>query len=68
MPVMKCQRDGRPGWKWGESGHCYTYEPGNEQGSKRAHAQAEKQGRAIKATMSPREKVAEGLKERRQGT
>lgn len=24
MPVTRCQIDGAEGWKWGESGHCYT--------------------------------------------
>jgi len=24
MPVMKCQKDGKPGWKWGQSGVCFT--------------------------------------------
>lgn len=23
MPLQECQRDGKPGFKWGESGHCY---------------------------------------------
>lgn len=41
MPVMKCTKDGKSGYKWGKSGHCYT--------GKGAKAKAEKQGRAIKA-------------------
>lgn len=24
MPIMRCTLGGRPGWKWGESGRCYT--------------------------------------------
>lgn len=24
MPVMRCEKDGKDGWKWGESGTCYT--------------------------------------------
>lgn len=35
MPVMKC----KGGWKWGKSGKCYP-----------TKAQAEKQGKAIKAS------------------
>ena len=23
MPVMECQKDGKPGHKWGESGVCF---------------------------------------------
>ena len=24
MPIKKCSVDGKSGWKWGDSGHCYT--------------------------------------------
>jgi len=24
MPLKKCSSDGKSGWKWGDSGHCYT--------------------------------------------
>ena len=49
MPVRRCQLNGRPGWKWGSSGFCYTHRKGDAAGSKRAHAKAERQGRAAKA-------------------
>jgi len=49
MPVMKCQKGGKPGFKWGEQGKCYTYEPGDVTSRLRAKLQAEAQGRAIKA-------------------
>lgn len=39
MPLNKCQKDGKQGYKWGDSGHCYTG-PG-------AKEKALKQGRAI---------------------
>lgn len=32
MPLKKCSADGKSGWKWGDSGHCY---PGKE-GKKKA--------------------------------
>ena len=48
MPVHSCQEDGKRGWKWGGSGKCYTYT--DEEGSKRAHAKAEAQGRAVRAS------------------
>jgi hypothetical protein len=49
MPRQSCTKDGKPGYKWGESGHCYTYEPGDEESRKAAKAKADRQGRAIKA-------------------
>ena len=24
MPIMRCTKNGVKGWKYGESGHCYT--------------------------------------------
>lgn len=39
MPLKRCQDDGKDGWKWGDSGKCYTG-PG-------AKEKAKKQGRAI---------------------
>ena len=50
MPVHSCQEDGKPGWKYGDSGKCYTYNQGDEEDSKRAHKQAEKQASAIDST------------------
>jgi SPP1 gp7 family putative phage head morphogenesis protein len=49
MPVVACQKGGRPGFKWGSRGFCYTYTPGNKAGRKRARAKAAAQGRAIEA-------------------
>lgn len=49
MPVIKCSENGRPGWKWGSSGKCYTYTPGNAESSKQAHAKVVKQGQAARA-------------------
>ena len=39
MPLKRCQADGKNGWKWGDSGKCYTG-PG-------AKEKAKEQGRAI---------------------
>lgn len=39
MLVQSCQKDKKPGWKWGKSGTCYTG-PG-------AKAKARRQGAAI---------------------
>lgn len=49
MPVRECQMDEKPGWKWGESGKCYTYTEGNQMSEAMARARAELQGRAIEA-------------------
>jgi hypothetical protein len=49
MPVMPCTDEGKPGFKWGERGKCYTYTPGNIASKTRARLKVEMQGRAIKA-------------------
>lgn len=49
MPVQSCQKDGKPGFKWGRQGACFTYTPGNTASRNRARAKAARQGRAIKA-------------------
>jgi len=36
MPVKACSDNERPGYKWGDSGKCYTYASGDEAGKKRA--------------------------------
>jgi hypothetical protein len=49
MPVQSCNEDGKPGYKYGESGACYTYSPGDEAGRKKAKQKAYIQGAAIAA-------------------
>ena len=49
MPVQECQLKGKPGWRWGRRGKCYTYTEGDEEASTRAHDKAEAQGAAIRA-------------------
>jgi hypothetical protein len=49
MPVQRCQKNNKPGFKWGDEGYCYTYTPGDEESRKRARENALKQGLAIKA-------------------
>jgi len=41
MPIQKCVKDGKSGWKWGKSGKCYT--------GKNARDRALKQMKAIMA-------------------
>lgn len=40
MPVKSCQDNGKPGFKCGDRGKCYTYTPGNEAGRKSAKKKA----------------------------
>jgi len=47
MPLMRCRKDGRKGWKYGNSGVCYI---GTD-----ARGKAEKQGRAIEVSKAKRD-------------
>lgn len=47
MPVKECNVNSKPGYKWGDAGKCYPYEPGNESSRKAAKSKALKQGLAI---------------------
>jgi len=47
MPVQHCMKDGKPGYKYGEEGFCYTYTPGNEKERQEAKQKAYLQGVAI---------------------
>jgi hypothetical protein len=47
MPVQDCREDGKPGYKYGDEGFCYTYTPGNEKSRKSAKQKAYLQGVAI---------------------
>jgi hypothetical protein len=49
MPVVSCSDDGKPGFRWGDSGKCYTYASGDEASRERARERAERQGRAARA-------------------
>jgi len=50
MPIQSCTKDGKPGYKYGESGACYTYTPGNKASRDAAHSKAVRQGQAIKSS------------------
>ena len=47
MPVQECTLDGKPGFRWGQSGRCYTYTPGDEDSRNEAKRRAHVQGYAI---------------------
>lgn len=49
MPIQSCRQDNKPGFKFGESGKCYTYEPNNQSQRTFARQMAERQERAIRA-------------------
>ena len=44
MPLVRCQEDGKPGWKFGESGKCYTYTENDKSSEATAKLKAAKQG------------------------
>ena len=47
MPIQNCQSDKDPGFKWGDAGKCYTYNPKNEGSKRNARKKATAQGIAI---------------------
>lgn len=50
MPLQRCETDGRPGFRWGQAGRCYTFRRGNAEARTRARGKALRQGRAIEAS------------------
>ncbi len=49
MPIMGCTVNGKPGFKFGKNGKCYTYTPSRIKTSRNeAIEKAKAQGRAIK--------------------
>jgi len=55
VPVQPCQKDGLPGYRWGQEGTCYTYRPGDARSRAAARLRAEMQGRAIESSQRERE-------------
>ena len=47
MPVKECSLEGKPGYKWGDEGKCYTYNPQNEGQKRNSKKSAITQGIAI---------------------
>jgi phage head maturation protease len=61
MPLKRCQDDDQPGWKWGDSGKCYTYTRGDEASEKEARKKAMAQAAAMgefEGTGEQREQIA----------
>lgn len=46
MPIQTCEANGKPGYKWGDVGKCYTYEPGDKDAAASAQRKALAQGMA----------------------
>jgi hypothetical protein len=51
MPVEGCKSEGKPGYRWGKEGKCYTYESGDESGRRKAKQRAIIQGEAIQKSI-----------------
>ena len=51
MPVQECMIDGKPAYRWGDSGKAYTYTPGNESSRKEAKRKAYIQGVAVESSI-----------------
>ena len=47
MPVKSCSLGGKPGYKWGDRGKCYTYTSGNEKSKNYAKQKAYIQGLSL---------------------
>ena len=50
MPVRPCSSNGQPGYRFGDSGKCYTYTPGNAASRREARDKANMQERAARAS------------------
>lgn len=47
MPIQRCKENGKPGFKWGEQGKCYTYDPSSESSAGKAKQKAALQAVAM---------------------
>ena len=47
MPIKRCQENGTPGYKWGDEGKCYLYNPSDPESESSARKSAIAQGLAI---------------------
>jgi len=48
MPVQECTLNGKPGYRYGKSGKCYTYTRGDKSSEADALSKAHAQESAIK--------------------
>lgn len=61
MPVMECREDNKPGYRYGQSGKCYVYTPGNEEERKEAKRKAYIQAAAITSRTGERMEEEKGI-------
>lgn len=54
MPVQSCKQDNKPGFKWGSSGKCFTFNPNDPSSRNRARRKAQDQGAAIEISKKER--------------
>jgi hypothetical protein len=47
VPLQRCEDGGRPGWRWGQAGKCYTYAPGSAAAQRLAKQRAMAQAVAM---------------------
>jgi len=47
MPLQACSSEGKPGYRWGAVGACYTYTPGDRASMLRAKKKAMAQAVAM---------------------
>ena len=50
MPIKRCTEDDLPGFKFGDSGKCYTFTPGDKESMESAKSKAQAQERAAYAS------------------
>ncbi len=63
MPVTKCMEDGKPGYKWGEKGKCYTYDENDIASKHAAYDKMKKQMKAIEASKYGARRFVENCKD-----
>lgn len=63
MPLKNCSDGGKPGYKWGDAGHCYTYTKDNPASQKSAKKKAIRQGIAIEGPDKFKKEVTKSAEE-----
>lgn len=59
MGVKRCQKNGKPGFKWKGTNTCFTYEPNNSRSRDIARGKAISQGQAIESQENSEEEMEE---------
>jgi len=64
MPLQRCQKNGRPAFRWGKTGKCYAYRESDPASRRAARERALRQARAIEASKA-RARASKGRGKRR---